>query len=260
MARANTTRDGEAPLTTRLRQMAYIPWRGLVFVPFILSSTLFFGSAAVVSSILSPKLAHHCGTLWAWLLCKANFTSVRLIGKGHADPAQSYIIMSNHQSHFDVLAFYGHWWRQFRWVMKEELRKVPGLGAGCEAVGHIFVDRSDRAKAVESLKRAQERLEPGTSIMIFPEGVRSLDGRLGPFKKGGFMMALDMELPILPVSISGSRKILPGKTMRLMPGTIHITVHEPIDPMEYGMDRRDELMADVRAAIASGLTPEELEG
>lgn len=177
---------------------------------------------------------------------------MHLVGKERADSTQSYIIMSNHQSHFDVLAFYGHWWRQFRWVMKEELRKVPGLGAGCEAVGHIFVDRSDKAKAVESLKRAQEQLEPGTSIMIFPEGNRSLDGRLSPFKKGGFMMALDMGLPILPVSISGSRKVLPGKTLNLYPGTIRITVHEPIDPMRYGMERRDELMADVRAAIASG--------
>jgi 1-acyl-sn-glycerol-3-phosphate acyltransferase len=169
-------------------------------------------------------------------------------------PGQSYVIMSNHQSHFDVLAFYGHFLRQFRWVMKQELRKVPGLGAGCAAVGHIFIDRSSREAAIASLRAARPLLAGGISVMIFPEGTRSPDGRMLPFKKGGFMTALELGLPILPVSISGSRHVLPGRTMKLLPGRIGIRIHAPIDPASYGLERRAELMADVRSSIARGLS------
>jgi 1-acyl-sn-glycerol-3-phosphate acyltransferase len=210
---------------------------------------------AVATGLISPRLAHHCGTVWAWCLCKANFTLVQVRGRQHAAKGQSYVIMSNHQSHFDILAFYGHWHRQFRWVMKQELRRVPGLGAGCAAVGHIFIDRSDRQKAIASLKAAAPLLAGGTSVMFFPEGTRSLDGRLGEFKKGGFMMALDLGLPILPVSISGSRHVLPGKTKKLLPGFVRIKIHEPIDIRRYSHEQREQLMADVAAVIRSGLTP-----
>jgi 1-acyl-sn-glycerol-3-phosphate acyltransferase len=119
--------------------------------------------------------------------------------------------------------------------------------------GHIFIDRSNRQQAISGLKAAQRNTGPGVSIVIFPEGSRSRDGRLGQFKKGGFMMALDMGLPILPVSISGASKVLPGRSFGLLPGTITIRVHDPIQTQGYGMDARDRLMADVRATIASGL-------
>jgi 1-acyl-sn-glycerol-3-phosphate acyltransferase len=218
-------------------------------------STITLGCIAVLICPLTPRVAFHCGTLWAWLLCRLAFTRVRVVDKQNARKGQSYIIMSNHQSHFDVLAFYGHWGRQFRWVIKKELRSVPGLGWYCAAGGHIFIDRSSREKSIEILKRARPLLDGGISVVFFPEGTRSRDGRLREFKKGGFMMALDLGLPILPVSISGSRHVLPGRTLQLLPGRIRIAIHKPIDVTQYGPERRDELIADVRKAIASGLTP-----
>jgi 1-acyl-sn-glycerol-3-phosphate acyltransferase len=233
----------------------YLPWTWLAFVPFLLTSTLFWGILAVLCSVVSPRVSFHCGTAWAWCLCRANFTSVRISGRRHARKGQSYVIMSNHQSHFDTLAFYGHWGRQFRWVMKQELRKVPGLGWGCAAVGHIFIDRSDHARALASLEAAKAGLCDGVSVMFFPEGTRSADGRLGAFKKGGFMMALEMGLPILPVSISGTRHVLPGKTLRLLPGRVAIRVHPPIDVGRFSVEQREALMAEVAAAIRSGLSP-----
>ena len=236
----------------------YLPYAWGVFGPITLVQTLFWGVSAVLSSkLISPNVGFHCGTAWSWLLCRANFSPVKLVGRENADPRQSYVIMSNHQSHFDVLAFYSSWGRQFRWVIKEELRKTPGLGWGCEAVGHIFIDRSDRDKAIASLNAARPLLTGGTSVMFFPEGHRSPDGRLQEFKKGGFMMALDLGLPILPVSISGTHKILPGGKLQLQPGKVRISVHPPIDVTAYGREKRDELMADVREAIASGLSPYE---
>jgi 1-acyl-sn-glycerol-3-phosphate acyltransferase len=139
--------------------------------------------------------------------------------------------------------------------MKEELRKAPGLGWYCSAGGHVFIDRSDREKAIASLKAAKPLLDGGVSVVFFPEGTRSPDGRMRDFKKGGFMMALDMGLPILPMSISFSRHVLPGRTLKLLPGYIRIQVQDPIDVTKYGHERREELMADVRKSIASGLTP-----
>jgi 1-acyl-sn-glycerol-3-phosphate acyltransferase len=240
-------------LGVTLARAVYFPYEVVFFLPFLGTSTLFWGATAWLIARRNPHLGFHCGTAWAWSLCRANFTRVTVEGREKADPNQSYVIMSNHQSHFDVLAFYGHWGRQFRWVMKQELRKVPGLGPACEAIGHIYVDRSDHQKAIASLQAARRRLEPGVSILFFPEGSRSNDGSLGPFKKGGFVMAQQMGLPILPVTITGSHAVLPSHSFNLLPGTIRIQVHQPIDTMAYAESERERLMEDVRAAIASGL-------
>ncbi len=232
----------------------YLPYSWMIFMPFLALTTLMFGSIAALIAKFSPRMAFHCGTIWSWLLCRVNFTHVRLTGRHNAVRGRSYIIMSNHQSHFDIPAFYGHWGRQFRWVIKEELRKTPGLGWYCKAGGHIFVDRSSHKSAIQSLQKAKSMLQGGTSVMFFPEGTRSKDGRMQTFKKGGFMLALSLELPILPVSISGSRHVLPGKTLKLLPGKVDIRIHQPIDPTMYGPDRRAELIEEVRNVIASGLT------
>ena len=243
----------------RLRTL-FRPFTLGVFIPVLGVWTVVLGSLGVLVSAVNQRLCFQLGTVWAWVLCRVAFARVRVVGRENADPAVSYVIMSNHQSHFDVLAFYGHWGRQFRWVLKEELRRVPGLGWFCQAGGHLFVDRSSREKAIESLQRGAALLTHGISVMIFPEGTRSTSGRMRPFKKGGFMMALDMGLPILPVSISGSRHVLPNRTLHLLPGEITITVHEPVDAAAYGHEGRDELMAEVRRRISTGLSPWERAG
>jgi len=225
----------------------------LVFHPFLATSTVILGTIGIVMAVFSHKVAFHCGTIWAWCLCRVNWTQVKVEGREHAVRGQAYVIMSNHVSHFDILAFYGHWGRQFRWVMKQELRRIPFLGWATAAWRNIFIDRSSRAKAIESLNAAKPLFDDGISVMIFPEGTRSRDGRIREFKKGGFMMALDTGLPILPVTISGTREILPSKTVRLLPGRVRIVVHPPIDTAGLGINDRDVLMSRVRAAMESPL-------
>lgn len=236
--------------------LLYLPWILGGFLPLVGLSMLIMGSLAMGVSLASPRAAWWFGVAWSRLVCLLNFTRVELRGSEHIQPGRSYVYMLNHQSHFDAAAFYGRWREQFRWVVKEELRKVPGLGWYCAAGGHVFVDRRDHQRAIDSLSRARDRmLEERFSIAFFPEGTRSRDGRLQPFKKGGFLLALQTGLPILPISVSGSNAVLPGKSARLLPGRITVTVHPPIDTRNYGPDEIERLMEDTRAAIARGLTP-----
>lgn len=241
-----------------LLRLAYAPYTWLVFAPFMLASTVLAGSVTGAASLVDPRWGFAVTTTWARLLCWANFTHVTVEGDDGVDPRGSYILMSNHQSQFDIPVLYrvyGARRHQFRWVMKQELRKVPGLGWGAEKAGCIFVDRSNTERAVASLRDGADRLEPGVSVLFFPEGTRSRDGRLMPFKKGGFMMALETGLPILPISISGTHHILPGHSSKLLLGHATVRLHPPIDPAAYGHERCDELMAEVRRVIASGLSP-----
>ena len=137
--------------------------------------------------------------------------------------------------------------------MKYELRKIPGLGIGCEKIGHVFIDRSDSEKAIASLKAARERIVNGTSIIFFPEGTRRIGNRLGEFKKGAFKMALDLNLPILPVTIRGTEKILPPKTMDLFPGCAQLIIGKPISTENFNDSNIEELMQKVKEAMESKL-------
>ncbi len=244
----------ETGSTTLLKRILYFPYSWLIWIPYLGVSTALFGSVAFVVAHFKPHWAFRIGTAWAWVLCRLNFARIQVEGSENLDTNRSYVIMSNHQSHFDVLTLYGHWAGQFRWVIKQELRKVPFLGPACYKMGHIFIDRSNRERAIASLEAARPQLTNGVSVLFFPEGTRSRDGRLRTFKKGGFVMALDLGLPILPVSVSGTHKILPCKTLKLLPGSATITIQEAIDTTAYSHDDRERLMADVRAAIQKGLT------
>ena len=168
------------------------------------------------------------------------------------DPNQSYVIVSNHQSLYDILVLYGWLNIDFKWVIKKELRNFPGLGVGCEKLGHIFIDRSNPQQAIEALKQAKERITKGTSVIFFPEGTRALGTGLKPFKKGAFHMAKDLDLPILPVTILGTRAIHPSKSFDTFPGRATLVVHEPIALKDYHSDVT-ALMQEARKRVATPL-------
>lgn len=178
---------------------------------------------------------------------------VTVEGTQYFDHRRSYVVVANHQSQLDILVVYGWLDLDFRWVMKKELRKVPVLGICCEKVGHIYIDRSDASAAVATINKAKEKISDGTSIFFFPEGTRSRDGNLLPFKKGAFKMALDLQLPILPISIVGTHDIMPADTMRLRPGRSKLIIHPPIETSGWGDERHSELMQRTRDAISSVL-------
>lgn len=235
-----------------LAQLLYQPYKLLIFLPVVVIATNLIGGLIILLVTLGlPKLARPLPVLWARINALAAPARVRVEGRNNVDRSQSYVVVANHQSHFDILAIYGWLGIDFRWVMKIELRKVPVLGLACEKLGHVYIDRSNHRRAQESIDAAKQQLQNGTSIFFFPEGTRSLDGRLLPFKKGAFKLAKELGLPILPVTITGSHDILPAKTLNLFPGNMDIIIHPPIQVTATCTE--EQLIAQARERISSRL-------
>lgn len=187
------------------------------------------------------------------LLKQAGVTLVVRGGEG-LEPGEALVVMSNHQSLYDIPALYQALGIRLRMVAKKELFRVPIWSTAMRAAGFIELDRGDHQRAVESLARARQALQEGTSIWIAPEGTRSIDGQLGPFKQGGFHLALETGARILPVSIDGTRQVLAAHGTKVHRGkTVRVTLGDPIEAAAYGEDRRKELADAVRQAIARHL-------
>jgi 1-acyl-sn-glycerol-3-phosphate acyltransferase len=182
---------------------------------------------------------------------------LEVIGREHMKPGETYLVMSNHQSHYDIPVLFEVVGPNIRMITKEELFRVPVFGNALKAGGFISIDRHDRHAAIRSLEVARDLLASGTHVWIAPEGTRSRTGELLPFKKGAFYLALQAGLPILPVTIQGTRNALPAKGLRSCPGAhVRVTMHAKIDAATYaprGKLGRDELMAEVRRVLESGL-------
>lgn len=241
------------------RKIAYIlyqPYKWLILILVGFSLTLVFGFLAVLfSTLINQKVGSYIGgALWSRTIGFLTPMRVKVEGRNNVDPKQSYIITPNHQSMYDIFALYGWLGIDIRWVMKKELKKIPGLGIGSEKVGHIFLDRSNQRAALKSLEEAKGKLKNGTSVVIFPEGTRNNGKELLPFKRGAFKLALDLELPILPITIKGTNKILSGhKTLDIFPGKANIYIHEPISVNGYTSENIRYLMDNVKEKLASKL-------
>jgi len=235
----------------KILKLIYQPYKWLFFVPFFTLSTFFFGSMAVIlCMIFDPSLPSFiCGSTWARVNGWLTPMFVRVKGRENIDKNQSYIIAANHQSQYDIFLLYGWLGIDFKWVMKQELRKVPFIGISCEKIGHIFINRSDRKAAVASINAAKKKIVNGTSVIFFPEGTRSRTGKLGNFKKGAFKMAVDLELPILPVSIIGTRDILPPDTADIFPGNVTMIIHKPVSVKGYSENNLQELSDKIKNII-----------
>jgi 1-acyl-sn-glycerol-3-phosphate acyltransferase len=167
------------------------------------------------------------------------------------DPERAQILVANHQSWFDVLALAGFLPGGYRFVAKKEIEKAPLFGPSLRRCGHIYIDREDRAKALESLARAREILEKERpTVIMFPEGTRSRDGVLQRFKKGAFVLGIQTGVEVVPAAIIGSREVMPKGTLRILPGTITIRFGEPIAVDGTGMEDREQLTRQAHGAVA----------
>ncbi len=243
-----------ASLLKRLLVLLYQPYKFLIYMPVLGLSTAIFGSLAMVLLLFfKPRLvAGICAVNWARFNSFMTPMRVKVSGREFVDEKQSYIIVSNHLSQYDIFVLYGWIGIDFKWVMKASLINVPFLGPACDKLEHIFIDRSNTQAALESINSAKKRIVDGTSVLFFPEGTRNPRGKMLPFKKGAFKFALDLNLPILPVTIVGTEKVLPKGTINLLPGEVEMKIHEPISVEGYDDAGIDMLMQEARQVIQSG--------
>lgn len=230
--------------------------RAYLFLALFVPLTFLFSISAIISTLLDPSgraYAWHA-RLWGRLGLGLNLVKVTVSGVEHL-PDGPIIFMSNHQSNFDILSLLASMPRQFYWIAKKELFEIPVFGPSMRRGGYIPLDRGDGRKALQSIDAAAETIHRGKSVVLFPEGTRTPDGNLLPFKRGGFILARKADVPVVPVTINGSGKINPANKIRLYSGNIHITLHPPVIAPE-GLRRSEAetwMMEAVRSRIESVL-------
>jgi len=231
-------------------------FRTLLFHCFSYPWTLLVILLGVPFSFISPNYLHNCAIVWAKGCLLLAGVRVKIQGAENIPRNRSAVYIANHRSHFDVLAMYSCLPIQFRWMAKKELFDIPLFGMAMRRCGYISIDRSNRRKSMQSMLAAAQRIKGGTSVIIFPEGTRATERKLLPFKKGGFMIALKAQVPLVPVAINGSLGLLPRGSLLIRPGLIEITVLPAIETSDLTSKELDPLMQEIRTSIAN-LTEEE---
>lgn len=216
-------------------KVLYILYQYLIGFPLIVLSTLF---TAVFTIVCFPwkngKAPRAVQVFWSRSVIRLLLLPIKVTGRENVDPKQSYVFVANHQSFLDVFAVYGWLPNNFKWLMKKEIRRVPFVGTACAVAGHIFVDRSNPRAAFQSMEKVKKELVDGISTVIFPEGTRTKTGEIGRFKQGAFKIAMDMELPVVPITLNGFYKAMPSGQPFANPFS-HLSLHigKPIDISQF---------------------------
>jgi 1-acyl-sn-glycerol-3-phosphate acyltransferase len=232
-----------------------VAWLGL----WAAIATIFLGIPVMVAGMLSRtgNLAFSISKLWAYTMLAVSFVSTEIKNKEKIQPGTSYIIISNHQSLYDIIALVTTLGIQYRWFIKKEVLKIPIFGYALYASRNIFIDRANTASAIESINKGIDRLPKGVSVMVFAEGTRSSDGKIAEFKKGGFVTAIRRKIPILPVTVNGSRRVLPKGSLAMKPGKIQIVIGDPIDTSGYTTETTQELIDKTRQVVIENFNSED---
>ncbi len=250
----------EKPLSpwTRAKMvvLSVLAWTGLLVNTFV------FSVLTILVCLFDPSgcLAHAtCARNWARSQLFMCGVKLRPKGLEHLDPRRAYVLTANHLSLFDILVLLAGLPIQYRWMAKKEVFAIPFMGWAMTRVGYVSIDRENKRKAWAHLYQAKEKLEQGYSLMFFPEGTRSPDGEMKRFKSGAFVLALQAGVPVVPISIVGTRELLPKKSRLFHPGTVDLVVSPPIEPTGFSLERKEEYAQVVRSQIAVELEKTRLE-
>ena len=224
------------------------PLAGIATMLTGLSMTLFGKYVHVKGGDYYPAV------LWAKFMIRIFLLPIKVVGLENLEPDKKYIFVANHQGFWDVFMMFGYLGHNFKWMMKDSLRKMPFVGKGCYDTGHIFVNRESPQK--EIFVKAIRILKSGTSLGVFAEGTRTNTGRLGEFKKGAFAIADMAQVEVVPLAIEGSFKLLPKKAIFMNWTPLKITIMKPLAPIGKGKENVEYLMTESRSAIAKALGEE----
>ena len=207
-------------------------WRTVFFlIPALTVYTIVCGAASIVSSFFDKNgyFAHACARAWSWLILKTTGVDVEVVGLEKLTPGTTYVFVANHSSHYDTPVVFASLPYQVRIIAKQSLAMFPVLGWHLKRGGHLFVDRKDPDRT-GILKRWRALVSQGLSLIVYPEGTRTPDGHVARFKAGGFLLAIQAGLPIVPLSIVGNRAVMPKGRLRTEPARVSLIVHDPIQP------------------------------
>jgi 1-acyl-sn-glycerol-3-phosphate acyltransferase len=225
--------------------------RILLSVPFLVVVTLGLGIPAILAGLVDRRgeLSWRIARSWGRVVLKA--WGVRVVVRGDAPPGP-VIYAVNHGSVLDIPVIFAHLPGSFRIVHKRSLYLIPLIGLYLHCSGHIGIDRSKAFRARKSLERAAQRIAGGTSVAVFPEGTRSADGSVRPFKKGSFVLAIEAGVPVIPVSLAGVKRVAPQGLLRLRPGELAMTLHAPVPTAGRCVEEAGALAEQVRGIVARG--------
>ena len=207
-------------------------WRTVFYlIPAITVYTLVLGAASIASSLFDRRghFAHRCARAWSFLILKTTGVRVRVEGLDRIRPGTTYVFVSNHQSIYDIPVLFASLPYQLRIIAKASLARFPVLGWHLRRGGHLFVDRR-HPDPTGILQRWRALVSEGLSLLIYAEGTRSADGHVGRFKGGSFLLAIEAGLPIVPIAVIGTRKVMPKDRMRTEPADVTLIIHDPIQP------------------------------
>lgn len=233
----------------------------LIIVLWTLLATVVIASIVIIFSFFSRtgNGPHLLARFWANSILWVSRVKITVTGAEKLDPNRSYIYMPNHQSNADIPLLLGRLPVQFRWLAKAELFRIPIFGRAMRGVGYISIDRSNRRSAFESLDRAARTIRNGTSVLIFPEGTRSRDGKILPFKKGGFVISVDSGVPIVPIIIRGTRDIIPKGHFMIHPAPVTMEILDPVETADYTRKTKDALLERIRSVLTENFEKERRE-
>jgi 1-acyl-sn-glycerol-3-phosphate acyltransferase len=239
---------------SRPRIPPYHWWRTVFFlIPAISLYTFVMGSLSLLSTLVdrSGDLGHRCARAWAWLILKTTGVRVSVTGLERLDHRRSYVLASNHQSIYDIPIIFTSVPLQLRIVAKQSLGRIPFMGWHLYHSGHLLVDR--RNPGPDIVEKMRRLVSESHSLIVFPEGTRSVDGTIGRFKRGSFVVALDAQLPVVPVTIVGSRHVMRKGRLMVCPGDVRLIIHEPIPTKGLTRDDVTAFADRVKGVVSSAL-------
>lgn len=228
-------------------KILYRTYQLLIALPLGLLLTLIISLATGIGCTLGSQRfwGYWPMRIWSVGICRLLLLPVKVEGRKNIEPGRSYVFIANHQGAFDIFLIAGYLHRPFKWMMKQSLRQIPFVGWACAKAGFIFVDKTSRHGLVQTIKDAREALQDGSSMAIFPEGTRTDDGQVQPFQKGSFMLARQIGLPLVPITIDGSFQVLPrSKGFNFVERyTLRLIIHEPIAPDDEALEKSYDVIS-----------------
>ena len=237
----------------------YYVYQLIVGLPVLILGTIITAITVAIGCAIGNGhfWGYYPGHVWGKVIIRSLLLPVKVEGRQHLEKDQSYVFVANHQGSFDIFLIYGFLNRNFKWMMKQALRKVPFLGFACERSHQIFVDKRGPSKIRKTYEQAREILKEGYSVTVFPEGARTFTGHMAQFKKGAFALADELQLPVVPLTINGSFDVLPRmKGFNFITWhPLSLTIHEPIYPVGQGPENIDATMRQAYDSVMSALNP-----